>query len=339
MTTLTQTRSETDNGSVQADATVSHNTCQRCEEYKGPPPLKRYALGASGLHCTNCHGDRHLACSACGRCLPDGHRYHRRYCSSTCRVRAHNTREQKRLERAAWEAENPEEARRQAGEKEKSWKALVAAMRAIPENSDEAVARRKRKQECRSRAALCAARIWHPENKTASDCTNVFGSGDVIYRRRGFTWDVTSEVLPHCREHRCTQSDGRHNRDAPEGSYYPGCWCDDQRWDDPQPCIGCARLVSHPKRAAWRGRYGRYDYDAQLWVMPEIFCSEHCRRIVFCTKRKAKHLSERGDNERTCSVCKRMFKGRRADASYCSEACRQGAYRQRAYRRREPLAS
>lgn len=70
------------------------------------------------------------------------------------------------------------------------------------------------------------------------------------------------------------------------------------------PCAGCGRMVVH--LPTWR-------HD---WVA----CSPRCRRRVY-----------RGNvwGRSTCDGCGEAFDASRADARYCSSACRQRAYRQR----------
>lgn len=317
------TESVTANDSGQVASTVTHNTCLSCQEYEriGPPDNKRWSFRR--LHCTTCHGDRHIACFECATCLPAGHRYDRRYCSSTCRVTAHVRREEARLERVVWEEENPEEARRQAKKYEDSVAGLRAALSASGMMGDPE--RRKRERELKGQAKRCAGRIWQSDTETFSDCLNRFEPGDVIYRQRTL---LTDPVLPYCFEHRCGQPAGRHNRDLPDGRYYPACLCEDRLWEEPESCPGCVRLVSNPKNAPWR-RVRQWLYSGEKEkAKPRPFCSDHCRRLVFRAERKAARQAERGE-ESQCVGCSANFKGRRRDAKYCSVACRQRAYRQR----------
>ncbi len=310
------TEGVTHNDSGQVASTVMRNAaCCGCEEYERIGPVNGDRRSSYGqLHCKTCHGNSHIACLMCGVCLPPRHRYDRRYCSSTCRVRVHKGREQARLGRSIWEAENPEEARRQAEE----YQANVAAMREALQGSPLIgnLEHLKREAELKNQAERCAE----------SDCPNRFDLGDVIYRCRKL---ITDPVLPYCREHRCTQPDGYHNRDAPEGRSYRACLCEDHLWDDPQPCPGCARLVSNLKNAAWRRVRDWLYADEKPRAHPRPFCSEQCRRRVFRTERKAAQLAARGEDERQCVGCSAEFKGRRRDARYCSVACRQRAYRLR----------
>jgi len=315
--------SVTANDSVQVDAAVTRNECRVCEgerRYSPPEGPKRWGLGE--LHCTTCHGDHHLACAVCGACLPRRHRYDRRYCSTSCRVKAHEAREQARLERAIWEAEHPDEARRQVEELHR----LETVFRAMGESGG--YAREKRIRELQRRAEQCAGSSWHPETETLTDCGKPFGPGDVIYRRRdGSQLDPTTPVLPYCREHRCGSY--HHNKDAAAGYYYPACVCEDDKWEHPDSCLGCGRLVSHPKHARWRQRRRDWAYMGEKMPgKPRVFCSGHCRGLVICAERKAKNAAGR-HQERQCLACGVHLNGDRADARYCGAACRQKAYRRR----------
>jgi hypothetical protein len=54
-------------------------------------------------------------------------------------------------------------------------------------------------------------------------------------------------------------------------------------------------------------------------------CSENCRRAHYAAVRRAK----RKPPARNCEVCEEQFEPKRSDARYCSNACRQDAYRTR----------
>jgi hypothetical protein len=81
-----------------------------------------------------------------------------------------------------------------------------------------------------------------------------------------------------------------------------------------RPCEGCGRPVVQSE--SW-------SYRRQHWL-----CSDRCRDIV----RAAAARDRRRDalEERPCEDCGELFEPRRADARYCSAACRQRAYRSRA---------
>jgi hypothetical protein len=56
------------------------------------------------------------------------------------------------------------------------------------------------------------------------------------------------------------------------------------------------------------------------------FCSRRCRERADAEKKRLEH--ER-THTRACEVCEETFIASRADARYCSNACRQDAYRKR----------
>lgn len=305
----------TENTSTHMGAPV---TCNHCEKHKGDggPTVRAWNFGKP--HCRTCHKDGHRACHTCGDCLPQRSRWDRYFCSSTCRVHAHHAREEARLERAAWEAEHPEQAAQQRAEYERYVEQVraLAGAAGIP-------TRDKRAEEVKRRADRCAH----------EPCDKPFGPGDIIYRRgEDGSFGL---VLPYCAAHRCPQPDGFHNTDAAEGRYYRGCRCSgpegERMWIEPTPCARCARLVSNDKTSADPRRFVRdwhYSGEAEASA-PRTFCSDDCRRAVFRLEARAKRLAERGDQEHPCETCHQLFTPRRADARYCSSACRQRAYRAR----------
>jgi hypothetical protein len=251
-------------------------------------------------------------------------------------------REQEALQRAVWEAEHPEEEAKQKAELE----ANLGALKAISGTTPEYEQRQKRIAEIKRQGDRCA------------ECGKPFGPRDVIYRRGG----IASPVLPYCQEHACGLMDGHHNKDAPEGSYYPACRClDDEqgarRWLKPEPCAGCGRLVANDRESADPCRFMREwetaseaqerrrmfaeckTNDERLELARELgpsrrmaartFCSESCRRRTVACEAKAKRQAARGDLTRRCEGCHERFTPQRVDARYCSPACRQRAYRKR----------
>jgi predicted nucleic acid-binding Zn ribbon protein len=284
------------------------------------------------LHCSTCHGDDHWACASCGKCLPRRSRLDRLYCSSTCRGRGLKQRERDALERAAREATNPVAADEWTAEED----ALIAKIReseiAIaggPERYEAKKAAARRRRELKATADRCA------------ECDQLFSAGDVIYRRRrggGVVSElglpvsrICAAVLPYCAEHRCGQPDGHHNRDAGEGYHYRGCRCEDHHWMAPTPCLGCERLISDPRGATWRySRDWQHHYEDGPPAAPRVFCGSECKRRVLAVEAKSRRLAAAAERELIrCTVCTAEFRPRRPDARYCSNACRQVAYRQR----------
>jgi hypothetical protein len=75
------------------------------------------------------------------------------------------------------------------------------------------------------------------------------------------------------------------------------------------PCEGCGRIVNE---ARWR---------------PRRFCSRICEDGYYAEQRRARRAEARAG--RRCDVCAELLDAGRADARYCSSACRQKAYRRR----------
>jgi hypothetical protein len=63
------------------------------------------------------------------------------------------------------------------------------------------------------------------------------------------------------------------------------------------------------------------------WRWQRVYCSDRCQ------KRRCRRVKRDGRPEIACDVCKLMFKPRRSDAAYCSNACRQWSYRRRPTKR------
>jgi len=93
--------------------------------------------------------------------------------------------------------------------------------------------------------------------------------------------------------------------------------CGECRWDSrnygsPSPCEGCGRPVYNERNSRVRFL---------------TFCCERCRRRAqaawACEQRR------RARSTRRCEMCGETFELTRTDAKFCSDACRQRAYRQR----------
>lgn len=310
-------------------STVTHNdsthqgsavSCHGCEHNANDAPTRELAGGR--LHCTTCHEDGHRACTVCGACLPDGHRWDRHHCSSTCRVRAKAEREREAAERATWEAEHPEEAAKKREELESLAASIGSLAASVGGLTPEQLEHRKRNAELKATADRCVK------------CDRPFAAGETIYRRAELSAINEGPVLPYCAADRCGQSDGRHNADAPEGRYYPACRCPgedgDRKWLKPEPCAYCDRPVANDRETAnpWRFTRDWQGWDEERPPTPRTFCSENCRRAF----QRAKARAKRGTPERDCEGCGERFTPTRSDARYCSPACKQRAYRGRAAR-------
>jgi hypothetical protein len=84
----------------------------------------------------------------------------------------------------------------------------------------------------------------------------------------------------------------------------------EERFDYARRCSQCSRVV----------------YD-QRWIWP-CFCSERCRQSHAKAKRSVARAEQRAGCR--CDQCEEVLSADRADARYCSNACRQRAYRARA---------
>jgi hypothetical protein len=87
---------------------------------------------------------------------------------------------------------------------------------------------------------------------------------------------------------------------------------------EPVPCAGgCGMLVSHWYRERWNDARGEF-VTAAITT-----CSRRCSERVAAERRRVQH------DERECAVCSERFTPKRVDVRYCSNACRQDAYRKR----------
>jgi hypothetical protein len=84
-------------------------------------------------------------------------------------------------------------------------------------------------------------------------------------------------------------------------------------YDEGAPCYVCSRRVYLEKGAR---------HDAL-----RVFCSPHCKIKFYGARDKDRRMKARWNLR--CAVCKRKFTPDRADAKFCSSACKQKAYRQR----------
>jgi hypothetical protein len=131
-------------------------------------------------------------------------------------------------------------------------------------------------------------------------CGRELGAGDPIWRvmLSHRCWTGTS----HCLVPVCESCGKSHDQD-PRYGFMPR-----------QLCEYCGRVVVN--RATPR-----------QWQSEHVFCCERCKRRYF-TKR-AKEQRARARQDLRCEVCGEPFEAARSDAKYCSNACRQRAYRER----------
>ncbi len=161
-------------------------------------------------------------------------------------------------------------------------------------------------------------------------------------------------VYPSCLGCRChNEHHAKHSKLCGECSWYAESWvrwdtgplyckaagpdhggpycttCHPKAWHPERPCEGCSRSVVNHKsvRPGYRREGGfilTLDYATpDTW---RVFCSDRCRRSVF----KAEQKLKRADRDPIdCGVCHERVDTRRRDSRYCSDACRQTAYRAR----------
>ena len=325
----------TGNASGQVGSPV---TCYGCEHNANRAWSRASGKWLGDLHCTHCHEDGHRACVVCGSCLAKPDRYGRVfqkrwdkfYCSSTCRVKGLRERERAALERAAWEAEHPEQAAKERAE----YEAKVAELRVLaetagePERADDAT----RENDTQGRADRCAhvehvkvgerpfpgmadeiMRFVMPVYKSVP-CEVRFSPTDVIYRRheRG----LRSKILPYCEGHACGMPSGYHNRDLEDtGRYHPNCSCPgdehgQHKWTKAEPCAYCGRLVRNHNEA-----------------VPHRFVRDWMTRSEAEYRRKAlAGLS--GDEYR--EAARQLPWGPREPRTFCSKRCKRAVSRSEA---------
>jgi hypothetical protein len=271
--------------------------------------------------------------------MPDGHRFDRRYCSSTCRQR--NFKYWRTPEGLAQKA--ADEVKRATPEYQ-AWEAgmrklvdLANALDGRGGGDGEAREARKRRQEIETRA-----------KETAEVC-GICGA-DTPPTQPVWRSDWRS-VMPVCYACRCHDhgqphdQGGRCEKCRPSGSWSRIRWscpdadspdptaqcsgCHRLAWRPAKPCEGCGRCVmdhihNRPRyRRLGHNWYATGKYEA---AQVRVVCCERCRRAVSARERSEKR-AEREPID--CSVCGERVDTRRRDTRYCSGACRQQAYRAR----------
>lgn len=149
-------------------------------------------------------------------------------------------------------------------------------------------------------------RRWKRPSETASSCwlcDRRMGRRNVVYRTRvrlgrGLYGGTSWTIVPLCR--RCRPI-------APEP------W-QSWSWDrGPKPCQTCSRPVLNQVTRRRRRH---------------TFCSDACEK-EYHAARQANRRREAAMLEKECATCSAAFTAARSDARYCSDACRQKAYRMR----------
>lgn len=147
-------------------------------------------------------------------------------------------------------------------------------------------------EECAAHAARCLLdRAGY--RCDGHKCEHVFEAGEVVYRKRkriGWEPGAIWRLQGFCEE--CVST------------WHPS-WLAHAR--PPLGCGGgCGILVSH-----W-----------QPWQAITT-CSARCTEIAFNKRRRVRR------KPRPCEACGELYFGKRGDTRYCSNACRQDAYRKR----------
>lgn len=113
----------------------------------------------------------------------------------------------------------------------------------------------------------------------------------------------------------------RQQLDVDWTSVCEGCRWDWPHWRGPFPCRGCERPVFvYPQRV-------RYKWSPEGKWEPSASCSRRCTQDAAYRRQKLRRATEREPIE--CATCHERMDPLRRDARYCSNACRQRAYRAR----------
>jgi hypothetical protein len=102
--------------------------------------------------------------------------------------------------------------------------------------------------------------------------------------------------------------------ELPQGEYYDG-----------GPCEVCGRHVMNARGWALGGK----KLISPVRRRTHCLCSPACERSFWSARQREKRLAREQERQKTCPVCGKSFLGTRRDASTCSSACRQKAYRRR----------
>jgi hypothetical protein len=173
------------------------------------------------------------------------------------------------------------------------YQAAVAEIQALDGRTPEQREQRRRIRKAREMGA-CAA------------CNRKLEPGEPVWMcvfsdegRFGRTW-MAAVVCAACYAETFTSFDGRYTYRRHRLAGWHSRWAITGAWS----CKGCGRQVhAHSHRVA-------------------TYCTESCKRAAANQRRRVESAA------RTCP-CGRSFTASRSDAVYCSNACRQRAYRQR----------
>ena len=105
-----------------------------------------------------------------------------------------------------------------------------------------------------------------------------------------------------------------------ESKYRHGDWImfDDRPTEEQQ-----RKAVEDAMR--YGGTVSNCDYCGRYIVgAAKRYCSDRCRNDAYMERRRQRHEAKL---RKSCAVCGKAFTAKRADAKYCSPACKQSAYR------------
>ena len=140
-------------------------------------------------------------------------------------------------------------------------------------------------------------------------CIRALADGEPVYRLslgHSHAWDHLFHSVGYVCVGCATERPG-------PGGYFP------RSWHPPLPCGHCNRPVIH---------------DITRKVPQHVVCGLKCRRAVYAglAARRDAGLAPRRDAPpvRPCRMCATPFAPKRTNEVFCSNACRQRPYRQRA---------
>ena len=130
-----------------------------------------------------------------------------------------------------------------------------------------------------------------------AECGHAFAPDEPVWRFRKivgrfFGWCYS--FAPHCEQ--CAADDWHH-------------------FQSPHPCAGCGRPVHLPTPTTF------------TWQSSRVLCCECCGHKARAATERADRAKKRGT--RDCGCCRKTFTPARADAKFCSAACKQKAHRRR----------
>jgi hypothetical protein len=122
------------------------------------------------------------------------------------------------------------------------------------------------------------------------ECGKELGPQEPVWRSRSYRW---RRVVACCKECRTSRTG----------------W-----FEDPKPCEACGRIVHN---------------EPTMRDRVVTFCCSQCAKSAYVTRTRKLRADARPRSETSsCILCHKPFEPKRSDAQFCSNACRQKAYRQ-----------